>query len=98
VGSTPSRLNGNDWLYPLREDKKMEWNFLRASASMLVINLIYAMIALFLGVGALRLIDRKVLTRVDIEGEIQKGNIAAAILAASLLLFIAIIIGLSLSR
>jgi uncharacterized membrane protein YjfL (UPF0719 family) len=76
----------------------MDWSFARASSFLLLINLIYAMIALFVGVTALRLIDRYVLTRVDIEDQIQKGNIAAAILAAALLLFIAIIIGLSLSR
>jgi uncharacterized membrane protein YjfL (UPF0719 family) len=76
----------------------MDWSFARASSFLLLINLIYAMIALFVGVIALRLIDRYVLTRVDIEDQIQKGNIAAAILAAALLLFIAIIIGLSLSR
>jgi uncharacterized membrane protein YjfL (UPF0719 family) len=76
----------------------MDWNFARASGAMLLLNLVYAVIALLMGVLALRLIDRFILTRVNIEEEIQKGNIAAAILAAALLLFIAIIIGLALAR
>ncbi len=76
----------------------MDWNFARASGYMLLLNLIYAVVALLVGVVALRLIDRFILTRVDLEGEIQKGNIAAAILAAALLLFIALIIGLALAR
>jgi len=76
----------------------MDLNFARASGYMLLLNLIYAIVALVMGVVALRLIDRFILTRVDLEGEIQKGNIAAAILAAALLLFIALIIGLALAR
>jgi hypothetical protein len=76
----------------------MDWNFARASGYMLLLNLIYAIVALVMGVIALRLIDRFILTRVNIEEEIQKGNIAAAILAAALLMFIAIIIGLALAR
>lgn len=76
----------------------MDWNFARASGFMLFMNLIYALVALFLGVAAMRMIDRFILTRLNLEEEIQKGNVAAAILAAALLLFVAIIVGLSLAR
>lgn len=39
----------------------------------------------------------KLLTRVDIEGEIQKGNIAAAILAAAVLIGIALVLAAAIS-
>ncbi|NOZ19829.1 MAG: DUF350 domain-containing protein [Planctomycetes bacterium] len=76
----------------------MDWKFVFATSVMLVINLIYAVVALFVGVGALHLLDRVLLKKVDLEEEIQKGNVAAGIFAGTLLLFVAIIVGLALAK
>lgn len=70
----------------------MDWKFVLASARMLLINLVYAVVALFVGVMSLRLLDRLLLKKIDLEEEIQKGNIAAAIFAGTLLIFVAIIL------
>ena len=69
----------------------MDWNFLGATSMMLVINLVYAVVTLFVGVAAIRILDRTILKKIDLEEEIRSGNIAAAIFAATLLLFVAII-------
>jgi len=76
----------------------MDFSFVRASAVMLVINLVYAVVALFVGVLAIRLLDKVVLKKIDLEEEILKGNIAAAIFASTLLLFVAVIIGFALAN
>jgi len=75
----------------------MDWKFVTASSVMLLVNLVYAIVALFVGVLALRLLDRLILRKVDLQDEIRKGNIAAAILAGTMLLFVAIILGLTLA-
>ncbi len=75
----------------------MDWKFVAASSVMLLVNLVYAVIALFVGLLALRLLDRFLLPKIDLEEEIQKGNVAAAILAGTMLLFVAIILGLTLA-
>ncbi len=76
----------------------MDWQFVAASATMLVVNLVYAVVALFIGVAAVRLVDRKVLQKLDLEEEIKQGNLAAAIFASTLVLFVAILIGLALGK
>lgn len=76
----------------------MDWQFVGASATMLVINLIYAVVALFIGVAAVRLVDRLVLQKLDLEEEIKNGNLAAAIFASSLILFVGLLIGLALGK
>lgn len=76
----------------------MDWEFVRATSIMLVINLLYAVIALFVGVLAVRVLDKLVLRKIDLEEEIQKGNIAAAIFGGVLVLFVAIIIGFALAK
>ena len=76
----------------------MDWQFVGASATMLVVNLIYAVVALFIGVAALRLLDRTVLKKIDLEEEIKNGNLAAALFASTLMLFVAILIGLALGK
>ena len=70
----------------------LDIQFAGASSIMLFVNLIYAVIALILGVIALKFIDKIFLKKLDLELEIKNGNISAAIFAASLVLFIAIVI------
>jgi uncharacterized membrane protein YjfL (UPF0719 family) len=76
----------------------MDYDFAGASGVMLLVNLVYAVVALLLGIGALKWIDSRLLKKIDLEQEIQKGNIAAAIFASSLLLFVALIISHALGR
>ncbi len=76
----------------------MDWNFVGASGLMLVVNLVYAVVALFVGVAALRLMDRLLLKKMDLEVEIKRGNVAASLFASVLVLFVALIVGLALAK
>jgi len=66
--------------------------FFSASIINLVINLAYTIVALLVGVYGLLWIDKKLLKHIDIEEEIKKGNMAVALFASTILIFIAIII------
>ena len=70
----------------------MEITTVQQSALYLGINLVYAVMALLVGVIAIRAIDRWLYTRVDFEEEIKSGNVAAAIYKSALLLFVAVVI------
>ena len=74
----------------------MELQFLYASLFNLGINLIFTILALFIGVIALVVIDRKLLKRVDIEEELKNGNIAITIFSSTILLFVALIVSFGL--
>ena len=74
----------------------MEWQFIQANLINFLINLIYALAALVIGVIAFRVIDHMVFKNINLIEEIKNGNIAAAIYAGILLLFIAILLGSSL--
>ena len=76
----------------------MDMGFARASLIMMVINLVYAIVALMLGMLGLKLVDVFVLKDIDLEHEIKKGNIAAGIFAATILLFVGITVAVTLSR
>ena len=70
----------------------MEFDFLGASIVNLVINIVYTLIALFVGMKALLIIDDKLLKTIDIQEEIKKGNIAVSLFASSILIFVALIV------
>lgn len=70
----------------------MEPQFLTASLLNLAINLVYTILALLVGVYALLWIDKKLLKNIDLEEELKKGNLAVAIFASTILIFIAIMI------
>ena len=74
----------------------MESHVLFATLFNLGINLVYTVLALLLGVAALVVIDKKLLTAIEIQEELKKGNIAVAIFAATILLFIALIVSFGL--
>lgn len=65
---------------------------------MLIVNLVYSVVALFVGVAAIRILDRLVLKKNDLEKEIKAGNLAAAIFASTLLFFVAVIISGAISN
>ena len=70
----------------------MELEFFTASFLNLLVNLAYTIIALVVGVYALIWVDKKLIKNVDIETELRNGNIAVAIFASTILLFVALII------
>lgn len=74
----------------------MSGELLLATLINLGTNLIYTLVALALGVSALLFIDRKLLHKIDIEEELKKGNIAVAIFASTILLFVALIVSFGL--
>ena len=70
----------------------MQWDFIIATAVNLSINLAYTLLALFIGVKALLIIDEKLLKNMSIEEELKNGNVAVAIFASSILVFVALIV------
>ena len=70
----------------------METDFITASMVTLGINLIYTLISLALAIIFLLLTDKILLKNINLQEEIKKGNIAAAIFASSMIIFIAVII------
>ena len=74
----------------------METEFIFATFFNLGINLLYTVVALVLAVTALTWVDRKLLRDVDIEKQLQEGNVAVAIFASTILLFVAMIVSFGL--
>jgi len=70
----------------------VETEFFTASILNLAINLCYTILALLVGVYALLWIDRRLLKNIDLEEELKKGNMAVALFASTILIFIAIMI------
>jgi len=70
----------------------MEWSFINASLINMALNLSYTVVALFVAVAALVIIDKVLLKSVDIQKELQNNNIAVAIFSSSIMLFVALII------
>lgn len=74
----------------------MENTFLNATLFNLGLNLLHALLALIVGVAGLKIIDRLLLHKLDIEQELQKGNLAVAIFASSILLFVGLMLAFGL--
>ncbi len=70
----------------------MELAFFTASLVNLLVNLGYSIIAIVVSVYALFWVDKKLLKEIDIEGELEKGNVAVAIFASAILIFVALVI------
>jgi uncharacterized membrane protein YjfL (UPF0719 family) len=70
----------------------MEITTVQQSMLYLGINLVYAIMALLVGVIAIRAIDRWLYTSLDLEEEIKRGNLAAAVYKSALLLFVGVVI------
>ncbi len=70
----------------------MEMEFFSVTLMNLGINLIYTIVALIVSMVSLVIIDKKLLPGISIEEEMKKGNIAVAIFASTILLFVAIIV------
>ena len=74
----------------------METDFFIATFFNLVMNLIYTIVALFIGIIALKIIDKKLLTSIKIEQELKNNNMAVAVFSATILLFVALIVSFGL--
>ena len=72
----------------------MEADFISATYFTLGMNLIFTLITVVVSVALLLAIDKVLLKSIDLQEEIKKGNIAASIFASSIMLFIAIIVGM----
>lgn len=76
----------------------MDYKFAGASAVMLLVNLIYAVVAFIIGVVALQVVDRWLFRKIDFEEEIKKGNMAAAVFGGALVIFVGMVISRALGR
>lgn len=56
------------------------------------LNLAYAVVAMLIGLVALKLLDRWLFPNIDFIAEIKRGNIASAIFAGMVLLFMALVL------
>jgi uncharacterized membrane protein YjfL (UPF0719 family) len=70
--------------------------FFLATLFNLGMNLIYTLVALFIGIFALQIIDKKLLKSIDIEQEIKNNNMAVAVFSSTILLFVALIVSFGL--
>ena len=74
----------------------MQIDFFLGTVFNLIMNLVYTIIALFIGIFALKIIDKKLLTSIDLEKELKNNNLAVAIFSSTILLFIAFIVSFGL--
>jgi len=70
----------------------MEADFISATMLNLGINLLYTIITLFVCLAALLVIDKKLLKGISLEEEMKKGNMAVAVFASTILMFVALIV------
>lgn len=76
----------------------MDTQFWQATAITFAINLVYAVVALVVGVAAFRWIDKRMFPEIDFMEEVKKGNMAAAVFAGILMLFVAVILAGALGK
>ena len=69
-----------------------ELSLIRASAISLGVHLVFGVITLFVGALAIKAIDAFILKQIDLEEEIGRGNLAAAVVAGSLWIALALIL------
>ncbi len=70
----------------------MTHSILAANLLTMSMNLLYAVLAIFVGAFAYKIIDRFIFPEIDFIKEVQKGNIAAGIVVAAAVLFLALIL------
>jgi uncharacterized membrane protein YjfL (UPF0719 family) len=75
----------------------MEMGYLKANFIHLLMNIVYAHFALFVGMLAFRFIDKVVFPEINFMDEIKKGNIAASVFCAAIFFFVAMIVGMSMA-
>lgn len=74
----------------------MENEFLASTLFNFTVNLLYTLAALLIAVFSLKVIDKVLLRKLDIEDELKKNNLAVSIFASAILIFVAIIVSVGL--
>lgn len=74
----------------------MENEFLVSTLFNFTVNLLYTLVALFIAVFSLKVIDKALLRKLDIEDELKKNNLAVSVFASAILIFVAIIVSIGL--
>lgn len=74
----------------------MENEFLASTLFNFTVNLLYTLAALLIAVFSLKVIDKLLLRKLDIEDELKKNNLAVSIFASAILIFVAIIVSVGL--
>lgn len=74
----------------------MENEFLVSTLFNFTVNLLYTIAALLIAVFSLKVIDKVLLRKLDIEDELKKNNLAVAVFASAILIFVAIIVSVGL--
>jgi hypothetical protein len=75
-----------------KESGNMQSDFFVATFFNLGMNLIYTVVALMVALAALRIFDKKFLKTIDIEQELKNNNMAVAVFASTILIFVALIV------
>lgn len=70
----------------------MEIDFIYSTIFNFLINLSYTFSALFIAVVSIKIVDKTLLKKLDIEEELKNNNIAVAIFASALIVFVAIVV------
>lgn len=70
----------------------MEMDFIYVTLFNLAANLVYTIVALVISLIALMIVDNKLLPGISIADEMKKGNMAVAVFASTILLFVALIV------
>ena len=65
---------------------------LTANICTMGLNLAYAVVAMLIGLAALKVVDKVIYPEIDFIAEIKRGNIAAAIVVGMSLLFFALVL------
>jgi hypothetical protein len=69
----------------------MEWEIVRSTLISQLVHLVVGVATVVIGAVLIRVIDRYLLRKIDLEEEIGRGNLAAAVLAGAMWLALAIV-------
>ena len=67
--------------------------FVSSTVLNFLVDVLYVLVALFIGLAAYSYFERRLFCDVDLGKELKKGNVAVALFASAPLIFIAYIIG-----
>lgn len=74
----------------------MENDFIYSTLFNFAVGLAYTISALLIAVVSLKIVDKLLLRKLDIEEELKKNNMAVAVFASAILVFVALIVSLGL--
>jgi uncharacterized membrane protein YjfL (UPF0719 family) len=79
-----------------KQEGNMETGFFLATLFNLFMNIFYTLIALVVGLIALKVVDSQLLKSLDIQEELKNNNMAVAVFSSTVLLFVALIVSFGL--